>query len=165
MIHLIFEQFHLCYLFFRSTVQESVFDGAVLTSLNHQDEHFSDSEYIFLPSDDELEVNDKSSQFFVFDEASQDLQVEVNSQVSSPTTVGDCMEIINPISIIVPKVEFDGLHDEDSNSSTKTIIFDHEEYENFNNIYDANDESKNVKGDLGPPILNECKFIMYSLII
>lgn len=149
---------------FRSTVQESVFDGAVLTSLNHQDEHFSDSEYIFLPSDDELEVDDKNSQFFVFDEASQDLQVEVNSQVSSPTTVSDCIESVNPISIVVPKVEFSRELDEESNSSTKTIIFDHEEYENFSTIYDANDKSKNVKAELRPPILNECKFIRCVII-
>lgn len=137
----------------------------MLTSLNHQDEHFSDSEYIFLPSDDETEVDDKNSQFFVFDEASQDLQVEVNSQVSSPTTVSDCMESVNPMSIVVPKVEFDGEHDEESNSSTKTIIFDHEEYENFSTNYDANDKSKNVKRELNPPIINECKFDVVVLLI
>lgn len=158
MIHLFYECFHLCF-GFRSTVQESVFDGAVLTSLNHQDEHFSDSEYIFLPSDDETEVDDKNSQFFVFDEASQDLQVEVNSQVSSPTTVNECMESVNPMSIVVPKVEFDEAQNEESNSSTKTIIFDHEEYQHFNTIYDANEKSKMVKGKIETSILNECKLI------
>ena len=45
----------------------------------------------------------------------------MNSQVSSPTTVGDCMEIINPISIIVPKVEFDGLHDEEIIQALKLL--------------------------------------------
>lgn len=135
-----------------------------MTSLNHQDEHFSDSEYIFLPSDDELEVDDKTSQFFVFDEASQDLQVEVNSQVSSPTTVSDCIESVNPISIVVPKVEFSREHNEESNSSTKTIIFDHEDYENYSTIYDANNKSRNVKSELGPPIINECKLIRCLII-
>ena len=157
LIHLFYNLVHLCFCF-RSTVQESVFDGAVLTSLNHQDEHFSDSEYIFLPSDDELEVDDKNSQFFVFDEASQDLQVEVNSQVSSPTTVSDCIETVNPISIVVPKVEFTREFDEESNSSTKTIIFDHEDY-GYTAICNATDKNKNVKPELGPSLINECKLI------
>lgn len=99
-------------------------------------------------------MDDKNSQFFVFDEASQDLQVEVNSQLSSPTTVNDCMESVNPMSIVVPKVEFDGAQNEESNSSTKTIIFDHEEYENFNTIFDANEKSK-----IETSIFNECKLI------